>query len=114
MTGTIIDRKYQILEEIGSGGMAHVYKAVNMTNRKTVAIKMLKPEYKDDAEFLRRFSREAVTVLKLSHENIVKAYEVGKYNELPYIVMEYVEGPTLKELISLQNPSRVHRVRELP
>ena len=104
MTGTIIDRKYQILEEIGSGGMAHVYKAVNMTNRKTVAIKMLKPEYKDDAEFLRRFSREAVTVLKLSHENIVKAYEVGKYNELPYIVMEYVEGPTLKELIDQNGP----------
>ncbi len=104
MIGTILDRKYQIVEEIGIGGMAHVYKAVNMTNRKIVAIKMLKPEYKDDAEFLRRFSREAGTVLKLNHENIVRAFDVGKYNELPYIVMEYVEGHTLKDLIDQNGP----------
>ena len=104
MIGTIINRKYQILEEVGSGGMAHVYKAVNMTNRRIVAIKMLKMEYKDDAEFLRRFSREAGTVLKLSHDNIVRAYEVGEYQDTPYIVMEYVEGHTLKELIDQNGP----------
>lgn len=104
MNGTIIDRKYQIIEEIGSGGMARVYKAVNMTNRRIVAIKMLKAEYKDDAEFLRRFSREAGTVLKLSHENIVRAYDVGKFEDMPYIVMEYVEGHTLKELIDQNGP----------
>ena len=104
MIGTILDRKYQILEEVGSGGMAHVYKAVNMTNRKIVAIKMLKEEYKDDAEFLRRFSREAGTVLNLNHENIVRAYDVGKYQDLPYIVMEYVEGHTLKDLIDQNGP----------
>ena len=104
MIGTILDRKYQIVEEIGTGGMAHVYKAVNMTNRKIVAIKMLKPEYKDDAEFLRRFSREAGTVLKLNHENIVRAFDVGEYNDLPYIVMEYVEGHTLKDLIDQNGP----------
>ncbi|MBR0424528.1 MAG: serine/threonine protein kinase [Clostridia bacterium] len=104
MIGVILDRKYRILEEIGSGGMAKVYKAVNMTNRKTVAIKMLKSEFKDDTEFLRRFSREAGTVMKLSHENIVRAYEVGDYEGLPYIVMEYVEGHTLKELIDSNGP----------
>lgn len=104
MIGTIIDRKYQILEEIGSGGMARVFKAVNMTNRRIVAIKMLKTEYKDDAEFLRRFSREAGTVLKLNHENIVRAYEVGEYEDTPYIVMEYVEGHTLKDLIDQNGP----------
>ncbi len=104
MKSVIIDRKYQILDEIGSGGMAYVYKAVNMTNRRTVAIKMLKPEYKDDAEFLRRFSREAGTVLNLSHENIVRAYDVGKYQGMPYIVMEYVEGHTLKDLIDQNGP----------
>ena len=104
MIGTIIDRKYQILEEIGSGGMARVFKAVNMTNRRIVAIKMLKTEYKDDAEFLRRFSREAGTVLKLNHENIVRAFEVGKYEDTPYIVMEYVEGHTLKDLIDQNGP----------
>lgn len=104
MIGTIIGRKYQILEEIGSGGMARVFKAVNMTNRRIVAIKMLKAEYKDDAEFLRRFSREAGTVLKLNHENIVRAYEVGEYEDTPYIVMEYVEGHTLKDLIDQNGP----------
>lgn len=104
MIGTIIDRKYQILEEIGSGGMARVFKAVNMTNRRIVAIKMLKTEYKDDAEFLRRFQREAGTVLKLNHENIVRAYEVGEYEDTPYIVMEYVEGHTLKDLIDQNGP----------
>lgn len=99
MIGTILDRKYRIIELIGSGGMAQVYKAVNMSNRKTVAIKMLKDEYKDDAEFLRRFSREANAILTLSHENIVRAFDVGTYNGLPYLVMEYVEGHTLKDLI---------------
>ena len=100
MIGTILDRKYRIVELIGSGGMAQVYKAINMANRKTVAVKMLKDEYKDDAEFLRRFSREANAILTLSHENIVRAYGAGTHNGLPYLVMEYVEGHTLKDLIS--------------
>ncbi len=100
MIETILDRKYRIVELVGSGGMAQVYKAINMTNRKTVAVKILKDEYKDDAEFLRRFSREANAILTLSHENIVRAYGAGTYNGLPYLVMEYVEGRTLKDLIS--------------
>ena len=100
MIGTILERKYRIVELIGSGGMALVYKAVNMTNRKTVAVKMLKDEYKSDAEFLRRFSLEANAILTLSHENIVRAYGAGTYDGLPYLVMEYVEGHTLKDLIS--------------
>lgn len=104
MIGTILNRRYRIVEEIGSGGMAHVYKAVNMANRRTVAIKMLKEEYKDDTEFLRRFSREAGTVMRLNHENIVRAYDVGEYDGVPYIVMEYVEGRTLKELIDANGP----------
>ncbi len=99
MIGTILDRKYRIVELIGSGGMAQVYKAINMSNRRTVAIKMLKEEYKNDAEFLRRFQREASAILNLSHENIVRAYGVGTHNDLPYLVMEYVEGRTLKDLI---------------
>lgn len=99
MIGTILDRKYRIIELIGSGGMALVYKAINMTNRKTVAVKILKDEYKDDAEFLRRFSREANAILTLSHENIVRAYGAGTHDGLPYLVMEYVEGHTLKDLI---------------
>ncbi len=99
MIGTILDRKYRIVELIGSGGMAMVYKAINMSNRRIVAVKMLKEEYKNDAEFLRRFQREASAILNLSHENIVRAYGVGSHNDLPYLVMEYVEGHTLKSLI---------------
>lgn len=100
MIGTILDRKYRITELIGTGGMAQVYKAVNMSNRRTVAVKMLKEEYKNDAEFLRRFSREANAILTLSHENIVRAFDVGTHDGLPYLVMEYVEGRTLKDLIA--------------
>lgn len=99
MIGAILNRKYRVISLIGSGGMAMVYKAVHMSNRRYVAIKVLKEEYKDDREFLRRFSREATAVLNLSHENIVRAYDVGEFNGLPYIVMEYVEGHTLKALI---------------
>ena len=100
MIGTILDRKYRITELIGTGGMAQVYKAVNMSNRRTVAVKMLKEEYKNDAEFLRRFSREANAILTLSHENIVRAFDAGTHDGLPYLVMEYVEGRTLKDLIA--------------
>ncbi len=100
MIGTVLDRKYRIIELIGSGGMAQVYKAINMANRKPVAVKVLKDEYKDDAEFLRRFSRETNAILTLSHENIVRAYGAGTHDGLPYLVMEYVEGRTLKDLIS--------------
>jgi len=99
MIGTILDRKYRITELIGTGGMAQVYKAVNMSNRRTVAIKILKEEFRNDAEFLRRFSREANAILTLSHDNIVRAYDAGTHDGLPYLVMEYVEGHTLKDLI---------------
>ena len=99
MIGTILDRRYRIVELVGTGGMAQVYKAINMSNRRPVAVKMLKEEYKNDAEFLRRFSREASAILNLSHENIVRAYGVGTHDGMPYLVMEYVEGHTLKDLI---------------
>ncbi|MDO4564343.1 MAG: protein kinase [Clostridia bacterium] len=100
MIGEVLNRKYRIVELIGSGGMAHVYRAINMSNRRSVAIKVLKAEYGNDPEFLRRFEREARASLHLAHENIVRAYGVGQHEGLPYIVLEYVEGPTLKQLIS--------------
>ena len=99
MTPDIIDGKYRVIREVGSGGMAHVYRAINMSSRKVVAVKMLKEEYLNDQEFLRRFEREAKASLALSHENIVRAFGVGDDNGVPYIVLEYVEGKTLKELI---------------
>lgn len=102
--GTIIGHRYRIIETIGAGGMANVYLAVNLTSRKQVAIKMLKEEYRNDAEFLRRFEREAKAVLHLSHDNIVRAYGVGEADGLPYIVLEYIEGQTLKQIVSENGP----------
>lgn len=99
MIGRILNHRYRVTELIGTGGMAHVYKAVNIGTRKTVAIKVLKEEYKDNPEFLRRFEREARAVLHLSHDNIVRAYGVGQEDGLPFIVLEYVEGKTLKDVI---------------
>jgi len=99
MIGVILDHHYQIAELIGTGGMAEVYRAVHLHTKRSVAIKVLKAEFRDNAEFLRRFEREARAVLHLSHENIVHAYGVGEYNGMPYIVLEYVEGRTLKEII---------------
>ena len=78
MIGRILNHRYRVTNLIGTGGMAHVYRAVNLGTRKSVAIKVLKEEYKDNPEFLRRFEREARAVLHLSHDNIVRAYGVGQ------------------------------------
>ena len=102
--GTIVGHRYRIIDLIGTGGMAHVYRAVNLSSRKVVAIKVLKEEYRNDAEFLRRFEREARAVLHLSHENIVRAFDVGEADGLPYIVLEFVDGRTLKEIIDENGP----------
>ncbi len=102
--GQIVGHRYRIQELIGTGGMSHVYRAINLANRRTVAIKVLKEEYINDAEFLRRFEREAKAVLHLSHDNIVRAYDVGDANGLPYIVLEYVEGQTLKQIVAENGP----------
>ena len=105
--GTIIGHRYRIIDLIGTGGMAHVYRAVNLSSRKIVAIKVLKDEYRNDAEFLRRFEREARAVLHLSHENIVRAFDVGETDGLPYIVLEFVDGRTLKEIIDELIPPKM-------
>lgn len=102
MIGKILAGQYQIDSFIGSGGMANVYKAHSIANQKIYAIKMMKEEFKDDREFVRRFKREALAVLSLLHENIVRSYEVGEEDGLYFIVMEYVEGFTLKDMIKRQ------------
>lgn len=110
MIGSILSGKYQIVEKIGSGGMADVYKAVQLQSHRTVAIKVLKPEFEKDAAFVRRFEQEAQAVLGLSHENIVRSYDVGATEELPFIVLEYVEGTTLKERIRAQGKLQMRSV----
>lgn len=103
MIGRVLSGKYRIIEKIGSGGMADVYKAVQAgTLHRTVAVKILKAEYQTDASFVRRFDQEAQAVLNLSHEHIVRSYDVGTEGDLHYIVLEYVDGSTLKECIRAQ------------
>lgn len=100
----IISGRYRILEIIGSGGMANVYKALDEQTNKVVALKILKEEHITDTDFLRRFEQEAKAVLSLSHPNIVHSFDVGKEEEINYIVLEYVEGCTLKDIIKEDGP----------
>ncbi|MCM1132763.1 MAG: Stk1 family PASTA domain-containing Ser/Thr kinase [Ruminococcus flavefaciens] len=97
--GKKLDGRYEITELIGVGGMAEVYKGVDVIDNKSVAIKILKKEYAENEEFLRRFRNESKAIAVLSHPNIVKIYDVGFSEKLQYIVMEYIEGITLKEYI---------------
>lgn len=102
--GSIVGHRYRIIEHIGTGGMAHVYRAVHLTTRRVFAIKVLKDEFRNDAEFLRRFERESRAVLHLSHDNIVRAFDVGDTDGLPYIVLEFVDGKTLKDILDENGP----------
>ncbi len=97
--GQMINNRYEILEEIGGGGMAVVYKAKCHVLHRIVAVKVLRPEYTQDEEFVRKFKLEAQAAASLSHPNIVGIYDVGNDGDIYYIIMEYVEGVTLKDLI---------------
>ena len=99
MIGRVLSGRYEIQAVVGTGGMAVVYRAWDKAKKRTVAVKVLRPEYEQDEEFVRRFSREAEAAAKMSHENIVNLLDVGKDNDMRYIVMEYVPGKTLKDLI---------------
>ncbi|MBO7395562.1 MAG: Stk1 family PASTA domain-containing Ser/Thr kinase [Ruminococcus sp.] len=98
-SGKKLEGRYERTELIGVGGMAEVYKGVDVIDNKAVAIKILKKEYAENEEFLRRFRNESKAVAVLSHPNIVKIYDMGFSDKLQYIVMEYIDGITLKEYI---------------
>lgn len=97
--GKILDKKYEILGLIGSGGMAYVYKAKDLKSGKFVAIKVLKREYCENEGYIKRFNNEAASVKNLIHPNIVQIYDVGNVGNVHYITREYVEGITLKDYI---------------
>lgn len=97
--GMIIQNRYEITEEIGSGGMSVVYKAMDHVLNRYIAMKVLKPEFSDDKSFVSKFKMEAQSAAGLSHPNIVNVFDVGEENGFYYIVMELVEGITLKEYI---------------
>lgn len=99
MVGLLLGNRYKIIEKIGGGGMAVVYKAQCTFLERTVAIKVLRSEFADDEEFLKQFKREGRAAASLSHPNIVSIYDVGQQDNIHYIVMEFIPGQTLKDLI---------------
>ena len=97
--GMFVGDRYEIISKIGTGGMSDVYKAKDHTLGRFVAIKVLKPEFSEDVNFVTKFRTEAQSAAGLEHPNIVNIYDVGSENGMHYIVMEYVEGITLKTYI---------------
>ncbi|MGE5391064.1 MAG: Stk1 family PASTA domain-containing Ser/Thr kinase [Deltaproteobacteria bacterium] len=104
MNGKILGDRYELLEKVGDGGMAVVYKARCRVLDRIVAIKVLKTEYAKDDSFVEKFKTEAQAAARLSHPNIVNIFDVGQEQDVYYIVMEYVEGRTLKEIIREEAP----------
>ncbi len=99
MIGTLLLNRYELLEKIGEGGMGTVYKARCHLLNRFVAVKILKAELSNDEEFVARFKREATSVARLSHPNIVNVHDVGVEKQINFIVMEYIQGKTLKQVI---------------
>lgn len=97
--GTVLSGRYEIIEKIGTGGMAVVYRAKDQKLDRNVTVKVLKEEFVGDGDFKARFETEARAAAKLSHPNIVNVYDVGDDNGVQYIVMEYIHGDTLKQVI---------------
>ncbi|RHW36457.1 Stk1 family PASTA domain-containing Ser/Thr kinase [Neobacillus notoginsengisoli] len=107
MIGKRISGRYKILDAIGGGGMANVYLAHDVILDRNVAVKVLRLDFANDEEFIRRFHREAQSATSLAHPNIVSIYDVGEEEGIYYIVMEFVDGQTLKQYIQQFSPLRV-------
>ena len=107
MIGHELGGRYQVIERIGGGGMALVYRAHDILLNRNVAIKVLRNQFVHDEEFIRRFRREAQSAASLSHPNVVSIYDVGQEDEVHYIVMEYIEGKNLNEIIKERAPLQV-------
>lgn len=102
--GTVLSGRYEILEKIGSGGMAVVYRGKDKKLDRYVTVKVLREEFIGDEEFIERFRSEACSAARLSHPNIVRAYDVGEDGDVNYIVNEYIHGDTLKKAIKEKAP----------
>lgn len=107
MIGKQLGGRYEILGRVGGGGMAIVYKGLDILLHRHVAVKVLRQQYVHDEEFIQRFRREAQAAASLSHPNVVSIYDVGQEEDIHYIVMEYIEGTTLNELIKEKAPLQV-------
>lgn len=113
MKGQKINDRYQIIKSIGEGGMANVYLAYDTILDRDVAVKVLRGDLADDEKFVRRFQREALNASSLSHPNIVEVYDVGDDNGQYFIVMEYIEGKNLKDLLKKRGKLTVPEVVDI-
>lgn len=113
MIGKMLGNRYEILEKIGEGGMSIVYKAQCQILNRIVAIKVLKEEYANDDEFLQKFKNEALSVAKLNHANIINVFDVGQDEDISYIVMEYVDGKNLKEVLKEEKKFSAEKVMDI-
>lgn len=104
MIGKTLGGRYEIIEQIGGGGMALVYKCLDLLLNRKVAVKVLRSQFVHDEEFIRRFRREAQAAASLSHPNVVSIYDVGQEGDIHYIVMEYIDGTNLNEIIKERAP----------
>jgi len=113
MSTRILAGRYELIEKIGEGGMAVVYKARCRLLNRNVAIKILKPEFTKDAKFIDSFRRESQAAASLSHPNIVNIYDVGKEGNIYYIVMELIEGQVLSDIVRDEGPLEYHRAVDI-
>ncbi|MEA5118461.1 MAG: Stk1 family PASTA domain-containing Ser/Thr kinase [Propionicimonas sp.] len=113
LVGRVLDGRYEILRKLARGGMATVYLASDRRLTRTVAVKVMHESLGGDAEFVTRFDREARAAARLSHPNVVSVFDQGIDDGRPYIVMEYVEGQTLRHVITREAPMRPERALEL-
>ncbi|GEN44867.1 Stk1 family PASTA domain-containing Ser/Thr kinase [Alkalibacillus haloalkaliphilus] len=106
--GKVLNERYKVIQYIGGGGMANVYLGEDLILGREVAIKLLKLEYSDHEEFIERFNREAESAISLSNDHIVNIFDVGQEDDLHYMIMEYVDGMTLKEYIQHKGTVSTH------
>ena len=109
----ILGNRYEIIKKLGGGGMAIVYLAKDVFLDRPVAVKVLREEYIGDQDYIRRFHKEAKAVASLVHPNIVNIFDFGINNERAFLVMEYVEGKTLKDLINEKGSLRELETAEI-
>lgn len=113
LIGRRVSGRYKVIRLIGGGGMANVYLAHDMILDRDVAIKILRLDFANEDEFIRRFQREAQSATSLTHENIVSIYDVGEEDDIYYIVMEFVDGMTLKEYIQSYHPIDIEKTIDI-
>ncbi|MDQ7028871.1 MAG: protein kinase [Ardenticatenia bacterium] len=112
-TPVVLDRRYRLTERIGEGGMAEVYRGIDLRLGREVAVKVLRPQYAGDQKFLERFLQEARAMASFSHPNIVNVYDVGREGRRYYIVMEYVPGTDLRRFLQQRGQLPVREALEI-